>query len=899
MGRPDVSGYELIRQIGMGAKSEIYQAMNLSTGKTVAIKVVRISGPEDRKYLYQVRNEFAIGSELDHPNIVRIHKLDMVRRIIKVVGANLIMEYVSEGSLLSLYQHLAEPSIIFYHVSMFLLIPFSIVIGTIYSREKNLRRDLEKLVSERTSHLLDSQARLMNIFTSSQDAIMILDRVLNVVDCNRSAVDLFGYPSKEEMRGADASELVDVGDSELFIGNMEDVRAIGSMTNIRYSFVDREGRRFPGEFSASVLNDPSGKAMGYVAVARDVTDRRRKEEELSRSEEKFQAISMHAVDAIITMDEHEKISYWNPAAESIFGYTPDEALGSDLPELIIPRKYRQAFRKGFEKFRETGQGPAIGNPFELYGKKKDGAEFPLELSLSSMRTEDGWQAIGIIRDISVRERMGDELRDRNWALGERVKELNCLYGISELVEQSGVSLDGILQGVVDLIPPAWQHPEVTCARVAVGDDVFTTERFRETEWRQSSDIVVRGVTKGVLAVFYLEEMPDFDEGPFLKEERSLIDAIVERLGSIIEHKRMEDELKQYYDQLEEIVKAKTMELSVSDERLRSFMASAPDAFTVYDSELNCLDVNEALLKYWPEGTTKEDLIGKNMLDLDPDIKETGRYDRYLEVIKTGKPFQMEDIPISSVFGGARLSLKAFKVGEGLGIITTDITDWIRMKEELVEAERMSAVGRVSAMVGHDLRGPLQNIKNALYLMEMTPEKAGELRETIGESADYAARILDDLRYSTRDIPVHLQELSVGALLQKTLASSSVPDSIEVDLDVGEGLDSVWLDPVMMQRVLDNLVRNSVEAMEDGGVLSMTAFQEPDGVIIKVSDTGIGIPEEDLNHIFTLFFTSKPGGMGLGLAYCKRAVEAHGGTIKVESEVDRGTTFTVRIPMKHE
>ena len=94
MGRPDVSGYELIRQIGIGAKSEIYQAMSLSTGKTVAIKVVRISGPEDRKYLYQVRNEFAIGSELDHPNIVRIHKLDMVRRIIKVVGANLIMEYV-------------------------------------------------------------------------------------------------------------------------------------------------------------------------------------------------------------------------------------------------------------------------------------------------------------------------------------------------------------------------------------------------------------------------------------------------------------------------------------------------------------------------------------------------------------------------------------------------------------------------------------------------------------------------------------------------------------------------------------------------------------------------------------------------------------------------------------
>ena len=77
---------------------------------------------------------------------------------------------------------------------------------------------------------------------------------------------------------------------------------------------------------------------------------------------------------------------------------------------------------------------------------------------------------------------------------------------------------------------------------------------------------------------------------------------------------------------------------------------------------------------------------------------------------------------------------------------------------------------------------------------------------------------------------------------------------------------------------------------------MRSFKEPGGVIIKVSDTGKGIPEEDVNHIFTLFFTTKHGGMGLGLAYCKRAVEAHGGSIVVESEVGVGTTFTVRLPL---
>ena len=87
----------------------------------------------------------------------------------------------------------------------------------------------------------------------------------------------------------------------------------------------------------------------------------------------------------------------------------------------------------------------------------------------------------------------------------------------------------------------------------------------------------------------------------------------------------------------------------------SFMASAPDAFALYDSELNLLDVNQALLKYWPEGKTKEDLIGRNMLDLDPDLKETGRYDRYIELIKTGIPFQIDDYTLRLVFGSARLS----------------------------------------------------------------------------------------------------------------------------------------------------------------------------------------------------------------------------------------------------
>lgn len=134
------------------------------------------------------------------------------------------------------------------------------------------------------------------------------------------------------------------------------------------------------------------------------------------------------------------------------------------------------------------------------------------------------------------------VEERTHELGERVKELNCLYGISNLVEKEDISFDEILQGTVDLIPPGWQYPEVTCGRITVGDQEFETENCIDTIWKQSSDIIVHGETMGNVEVCYLEEKPEMDEGPFLKEERSLINAISERLGNIIETTRAKESL---------------------------------------------------------------------------------------------------------------------------------------------------------------------------------------------------------------------------------------------------------------------------------------------------------------------------------------------------------------------
>lgn len=127
----------------------------------------------------------------------------------------------------------------------------------------------------------------------------------------------------------------------------------------------------------------------------------------------------------------------------------------------------------------------------------------------------------------------EDLAAKTHALGERVKELNCLYGISKLVDQPGVTPEDILQGTVNLIPVSWQYPDVTCARIQWRNRSFQTQPFQETRWRQTADIIRKGKTEGRVEVFYVKAMPRLDEGPFLIEERRLLDAIAERLGKVI------------------------------------------------------------------------------------------------------------------------------------------------------------------------------------------------------------------------------------------------------------------------------------------------------------------------------------------------------------------------------
>ena len=138
----------------------------------------------------------------------------------------------------------------------------------------------------------------------------------------------------------------------------------------------------------------------------------------------------------------------------------------------------------------------------------------------------------------------EDSRNMARSFRKRVKELNCLYGLSKLIEKTDISIDEILAGLINLIPPAWQYPDICSAKISYYGKEFKTPNYKETIWTQSSDITVYGKKIGKLTVNYLEEKPVSDEGPFLNDERSLIRALTERVGRVSERLQAEKELSE-------------------------------------------------------------------------------------------------------------------------------------------------------------------------------------------------------------------------------------------------------------------------------------------------------------------------------------------------------------------
>ena len=375
-------------------------------------------------------------------------------------------------------------------------------------------------------------------------------------------------------------------------------------------------------------------------------------------------------------------------------------------------------------------------------------------------------------DITEQQKLEKKIAKNTHNLGERVKELNCLYEISKLIETPGITLQKIYQGIIDLIPPAWQYPESVCARLIIGNNEFTSAHFSKSQFKQEAKIILRGEKKGIIQVFLSEKEQIFSKSFLLKEERNLLHAIAERLGKVIERMNAAEEIKKTHENLKK---------HVSSERLAyTGRVASGIAHEIRNPSTNVSLALEQLCEAF-----------------EPHDKQM----KYVEIME-------------------RNLMR-------INYLISELLNCARPPEMMVKP--------------HDIHKLLKNVIN-----------------------------LVDAKISAKEVNV----------VRNYTSRSSI----------------VKLDREHIERVFVNLVLNAIEAItRKRGTITVTTERDGKYFLVKIQDTGKGIAPENIFRIFDPFFSSKPNGVGLGLATCYGVIVSHGGTIEVISEPS-GALFTVFLPL---
>lgn len=396
-------------------------------------------------------------------------------------------------------------------------------------------------ISERKKteeELKESEGKHRTLYETIKDGIAGGTMDGRVLECNQAFADMLGY-SKDELKNLTYQQLTPERWHQMEANIVEEqVLKRGYSDEYEKEYIKKDGTVFPISAKVWLARDKDGKSAGMWGIVRDISERKQAEEKLRL----YGEITTNMSEGVYVIRASDGvIIYANPKFEEMFGYDPGELIGKHVYIVNAPtdKSPEETAKEIIEVLNKNGLWRG-----EIYNIKKDGTAFWCYAGVSVIEhPKHGKVWVSMHTDITERKQMESNLWKRTHDLGERVKELNCLFGISQLVEKAGISLEEIFQGTVGLIPYSCQYPEITCARIILEGREFKTENFRETIWKQASDIIVHGKPIGSVEVCLLEEKPESDEGPFLKEERSLLNAISERLGRITERKRAEETLE--------------------------------------------------------------------------------------------------------------------------------------------------------------------------------------------------------------------------------------------------------------------------------------------------------------------------------------------------------------------
>jgi two-component system, NtrC family, sensor kinase len=650
---------------------------------------------------------------------------------------------------------------------------------------------------------------------------------------------------------------------------------------------------------------------------------------LRESEARMRAITDSAKDAILMMDPEGRVSFWNPAATKIFGYTPNEALGMNLHQLIAPQRYHADHNAAFSKFKLTGQGAAIDATLDLEACHKNGHEIAVGLSLSALYVEGGWHTVGIVHDITERKEAEDALRESEWFVRSLLqslplpvycKDIHGRYqGVNPAFERFfGLPEAGLIGKTVFDISPA------ELARIYHEKD----NELYNLPGRQVYESQVRNSSGELRSVVFHKAS--------LTDSSGTVTGLIGALLDITERKQAEKDL------------------SLAHERILTILDGIDVSVYVADMDTyEILFMNQRMAKEFGGNKTGDlcyttfrknsepcDLCTNDQL-IDNNRNPAGVCIWHDKNPVTGRYCINHDRAIEWT-DGRLVRMQS----------STDITDLKKMEAQLHLAQKLEAIGTLAAGIAHEINTPTQYVGSNIDFLGDAFNDIGQLIEHIdrllatGDTPErltsFAAKIeelkrLADWEYLAEEIPHTISQSKQGVakigsivlamkefshpggkekqltdlnrLINTTLtvAGNEWKYVAEIDQSLDPGLPQVLCLPNEMGQVILNILVNAAHAIADKigngmaegkGRITLKTRMVGQQIEITIADTGGGIPKAIAPKIFDPFFTTKEVGRGTGqgLAICHDIiVHKHGGTIDFVSKEGEGTTFIICLP----
>ncbi len=765
-----------------------------------------------------------------------------------------------------------------------------------FRAEDELRRshdDLEVRVRERTRELGESERRFRATFEQAAVGIAQIGPDGRFIRINERYCDIVGYTHDEIMERTfqDITYHADLEESKRNAQRLLDGEITTYTMEKRY--VRKDDSLVWVNLTVSLERNEDGTPKYLIAVVEDITERKRAEEALRESEERFRQLADNSPIPIAINDKDDNITYLNRKFIEIFGYTLEDIprLSSWWPRAYPDPVYREEAIKRWEKGVEEAvrESKDIG-PIDYIVTCKDGSVRYVEVSGAPI----GDKELVLLQDVTERKQAEEDRENVLHRLGERVKELNALHNVARIFQKQS-TIPMLLQEIVSILPPAWQYPDVTTARVTYDGNDYRTKNFIEGRWRQNAEFVTSNGKKGEIEIFYIKEKPPEVEGPFLAEERNLINSLAEMLRIYLDRKRAEEAL---------IDSEANLAMAQSIARLGNY------SLDIAADWARCSDEFYRILGLEPQ----DHFSFKQFLSLvHPEDREL--VDRKAhEAWDNGKAYNIEnrmvrpDGEVRIIYGEGNVIVdETGRTVRMFGIIQ-DITERKIAEEEIKTAKEQAEL--YLDLMGHDINNMHQIALGYLELARDMPACEGQTESLLDKPIEVlqrSARLIRNVR--------KLQKLKEDVL------ETQVVDTCQLLVDVQREFGGVPHKAITMNLngceqclvhanellhdVFANLLGNAIKHTGDWADINIGLDIVNDKgsryCRVMVEDDGPGIADDFKRVIFNrvLKGMEKAKGMGLGLYLVKSLVESYGGRVWVEDRVPgdhtKGARFVVMLP----